>query len=155
MQSRHESYFFEIDSRKHFAVWQDITELVSTPPRRVAVLPLARAPHNPPQTTPPPFPPRSLSAGQVPEASAGSDPQAQTASCLAQIDALLARAGSSKSRILSATVYLTDMSSYAGMNAAWEAWMPAGCGPARATVGAVTLAKPEWLVEIQIVAAVE
>jgi enamine deaminase RidA (YjgF/YER057c/UK114 family) len=77
----------------------------------------------------------------------------QTESVLRQVDALLARVGSDKTRILSATVYLTSMEHYAGMNEAWAAWMPAGHAPARATVGNVTLARPEWCVEILITAA--
>ena len=78
---------------------------------------------------------------------------AQTRSVLAQVDALLARVGSDKSRLLSATVYLTSLEHYAAMNEAWAAWLPAGCAPARATVGNVALAKPEWVVEIVVVAA--
>ena len=94
-------------------------------------------------------------AGQVPADDAlAPDAAAQTRSVLAQVDALLARCGSDKSRLLSATVYLTSMEAYAGMNEAWAAWLPAGTAPARATVGNVTLAKKEWLVEIVVVAAV-
>ncbi len=90
-------------------------------------------------------------AGQVP--TVDGDAEAQTASVLAQVDALLARAGSDKTRVLSATIYLTTIDHYAGMNAAWEKWMPAGHAPARATVANVVLAKPNWGVEIQITAA--
>ena len=94
-------------------------------------------------------------AGQVPadDSLPGGAP-AQVASILAQIDALLARAGSSKARLLSATVYLTSFEHYAAMNEAWAAWLPQGCAPARATIGNVTLARPEWLCEISIIAAV-
>lgn len=93
-------------------------------------------------------------AGQVPDAEAADgDAATQTASVLAQVDALLARAGSDKTRLLSAQVYLTSMEHYAGMNAAWEAWLPAGHAPARATVGNVTLANPKWVVEIVVTAA--
>ena len=79
---------------------------------------------------------------------------AQMQSILAQVDAWLARAGSRKDRLLSATVYLTSFESYAEMNEAWVAWLPEGCAPARATVGNVTLANPKWLIEVSIIAAV-
>jgi enamine deaminase RidA (YjgF/YER057c/UK114 family) len=93
-------------------------------------------------------------AGQVPEATAATgDAAAQTREVLGLVDALLARAGSHKSRLLSATVYVRDMAAdYAGMNVAWEEWCPAGHAPARATVQAA-LARPEWRVEVVVVAA--
>ena len=91
-------------------------------------------------------------AGQV-----ASDPKAditgQTQQVLAQIDDLLFEAGSEKTKILSATIYLADMSDFAAMNAVWERWVVAGQTPARATVQA-KLAKPDYKVEIQVVAAV-
>ncbi len=90
-------------------------------------------------------------AGQVAVSGAG-DAQAQTVEVLAAIDALLARAGSDKTRILRAEIFLASMADFPGMNAAWEAWVPAGHTPARATVEA-TLAKPEWKVEIVVTAA--
>ena len=90
-------------------------------------------------------------AGQVAE-DPQQDARAQTQSVLAQIDRLLAEAGSSKERILMAHVFLADMADYAGMNAAWDAWVPAGQAPSRATVEA-RLAKPEWKVEIVVTAA--
>ncbi len=93
-------------------------------------------------------------AGQVP-APGVEGAKAQTASCLAQVDALLSRAGSDKTRILSAQVFLTSTDHFAGMNEAWEAWVPAGAAPTRATVCNVHLAKPEWHVEIVIVAATQ
>lgn len=80
------------------------------------------------------------------------DVEAQTREILAQIDALLAEAGTSKSKILSATIYLTDIASFGAMNRAWEAWVEPGNTPARATVEA-RLAAPEYLVEIQVIAA--
>ena len=90
-------------------------------------------------------------AGQVAE-----DPKAdingQTRSVLAQIDRLLAEAGTDKRSILSATIYLPDMADYAAMNAVWDAWVPQGDTPARATVQA-RLANPDYKVEIQLVAA--
>ena len=71
---------------------------------------------------------------------------------LAQIDKLLGEAGSDKTKILSATIYLPDMGDFAELNKAWEAWVPAGQCPARATVEA-SLAAPDYKVEIQVVAA--
>ncbi len=91
-------------------------------------------------------------AGQV-ASDASLDITGQTADVLAQIDALLARAGSDKTKILRAQIYIADVAEFAGMNAAWDAWVPAGHTPPRATVEA-KLAKPEWKVEIVITAAV-
>ncbi len=91
-------------------------------------------------------------AGQVPE-DASADITGQTAQVLAAIDKLLARAGTDKTRILRAQIFLADRADFAGMNAAWDAWVPAGHAPARATVIA-GLARPEWKVEIVVTAAV-
>jgi enamine deaminase RidA (YjgF/YER057c/UK114 family) len=90
-------------------------------------------------------------AGQVNKEPSG-DVHGQTKAILAQIDALLARCGSSKNRILSATIYLADIKRFADMNKAWDAWVPTGATPARATVEA-HLAGPDYLVEIAVVAA--
>jgi enamine deaminase RidA (YjgF/YER057c/UK114 family) len=90
-------------------------------------------------------------AGQVAENPA-ADITLQTRSVLAQIDRLLAEAGTDKRRVLSATIYLTDMQDYAAMNDVWDAWVPEGESPARATVQAA-LADPRYRVEIQLVAA--
>lgn len=90
-------------------------------------------------------------AGQVPSDGI-HDIKEQTANVLATIDRLLNEGGSSKQSILMATVYLADMADYAGMNEAWDAWVPAGNAPPRAAVEA-KLAKPEWRVEIVVVAA--
>lgn len=90
-------------------------------------------------------------AGQVPSDGI-HDIKEQTADVLATIDRLLNEGGSSKQSILMATVYLADMADYAGMNEAWDAWVPAGNAPPRAAVEA-KLAKPEWRVEIVVVAA--
>jgi enamine deaminase RidA (YjgF/YER057c/UK114 family) len=89
-------------------------------------------------------------AGQVGE---GASVAEQTKDILANVDALLARAGSDKTKLLTATIWLTDMSTFGEMNAAWEAWLPAGQGPARATVQS-SLAAPQYKVEIGIIAAV-
>ena len=90
-------------------------------------------------------------AGQVAE-DAKADIDGQTHSVLKQVDRLLDEAGTDKTRILSATIYLADMSDYAAMNAVWDAWVPQGETPARATVEA-RLANPAYRVEIQVVAA--
>ena len=91
-------------------------------------------------------------AGQVPE-DASADITGQTAQVLAAIDKLLARAGSDKSRILRAQIFLADRADFAGMNAAWDAWVSEGHAPPRATVIA-GLARAEWKVEIVVTAAV-
>ena len=90
-------------------------------------------------------------AGQV----SGDAPTAkgQTEQILKKIDGLLATAGSSKSKLLSATVYLANMATYDEMNAAWDAWVDPANTPARATVEA-RLAAPKYLVEIAAIAAV-
>ena len=77
----------------------------------------------------------------------------QTASVLAQIDGLLAEAGTDKSRLLTAQIWLTDIRNRDDMNAVWNAWVTPGGPPARACVEA-KLAYPEWLVEIMVTAAV-
>jgi enamine deaminase RidA (YjgF/YER057c/UK114 family) len=91
-------------------------------------------------------------AGQL-ASDASLDAQGQTANVLAQVDALLARAGTDKSRILMAQIFLADVADFAAMNAAWDAWVAGGNTPPRATVEA-KLAKPEWKVEIVVKAAV-
>ena len=77
----------------------------------------------------------------------------QTREVLAEIDRLLALAGSDKTRILRAQIWLADMATFGAMNAVWDAWVPAGHAPARAT-GEARLATPDYLVEI-IVTAVQ
>ncbi len=91
-------------------------------------------------------------AGQVPE-DATQDITGQTRQVLEAIDRLLAEAGTDKTRILRAQIFLANVADFPGMNAAWDAWVPAGHTPARATVEA-KLAKPEWKVEIVVTAAV-
>jgi enamine deaminase RidA (YjgF/YER057c/UK114 family) len=78
----------------------------------------------------------------------------QTREILAKIDALLAEAGTDKTRILSAQIWLKDMADAPKMNSAWEAWMPEGHAPARATVGA-PLASARHLVEIKVDASID
>jgi len=90
-------------------------------------------------------------AGQVAhDASAGM--QGQTEQILAGIDKLLESVGTSKSNLLSATIWITDMAEFDAMNAAWDAWVTPGWAPVRACVAA-QLARPEWKVEIMVVAA--
>jgi len=71
---------------------------------------------------------------------------------LAIIDGHLAKAGTDKSKLLSATIYLTDMDTFADMNAVWDGWVSPGNTPARATVQA-RLAAPRYNVEIMVTAA--
>lgn len=86
--------------------------------------------------------------------SATGDITAQTAETLSRIDALLAEAGSDRTRLLSATIYLRDMADFMGMNAVWESWLTSAdaLGPARATVQAA-LATESLRLEIVVVAA--
>lgn len=86
-------------------------------------------------------------SGMVPEN--GSDAETQTRDVLQQIDYWLKQAGSDKSRILEATIYLADLADYDAMNRAWDAWVSPERAPARACVEA-KLAKPEWKVEIKV-----
>ena len=76
----------------------------------------------------------------------------QTQQILADIDRLLALAGSDKTKILTANIWLSDIAPFAEMNAAWDAWVPAGHTPARATVES-KLAAPQYKVEIMVQAA--
>lgn len=90
-------------------------------------------------------------AGQVAD-DASHDIAGQTTQVLAAIDALLAQAGSERSKILRAQIFLVDLADFAAMNRVWEAWVVPGHTPARATVQAA-LARPEWKIEIVITAA--
>ncbi len=90
-------------------------------------------------------------AGQV-AADASQDITGQTQQVLASIDTLLARAGTDKSKLLMCQIFIKDLADFPAMNAAWEAWLPAGQAPPRATVKA-DLAKPLWLVEMVVTAA--
>lgn len=76
---------------------------------------------------------------------------AQTEAILAKIDALLAQNGTQKTRVLSATIYLADISTFSEMNEVWKKWVPVGAAPARTTVEA-KLVSPKCLVEITVVA---
>jgi enamine deaminase RidA (YjgF/YER057c/UK114 family) len=90
-------------------------------------------------------------AGEIAQ-NTGADAEAQTREILASIDKLLAEAGSDKTKILSALIFVSDMRLCPAMNKAWDAWVPAGNTPARATVEA-KLATPQHLVEIKVIAA--
>ncbi|WP_368411641.1 RidA family protein [Aliiglaciecola sp. 3_MG-2023] len=76
----------------------------------------------------------------------------QTTTMLEKVDELLQKAGSDKEHLLSATIYVKDMSYFAAMNAVWDAWVPEGHAPARACVAA-KMAREALLVEISVVAA--
>jgi enamine deaminase RidA (YjgF/YER057c/UK114 family) len=91
-------------------------------------------------------------AGIVAGAAAGKSVTEQAKDILSIIDGHLAKAGTDKTKILSATIYLTDIKTFADMNAAWDAWVSPGNTPARATVEA-KLAAPDYKVEIMVVAA--
>lgn len=89
--------------------------------------------------------------GQVAE-DRSADIGEQTRTMLDKVDALLEEAGSDRSKLLSATVYLNTMEDFAAMNAVWDAWVPEGHAPARACVQAA-MASPELKVEISVIAA--
>ncbi len=91
-------------------------------------------------------------AGQVP-ADQTSDIETQTAQVLDAVDRLLAMAGTDKSRILMAQIFLVDLADFPGMNKVWDAWVVPGHTPPRATVQA-NLARPGWRLEVVITAAV-
>jgi len=87
--------------------------------------------------------------GQVAE---GETIEVQTQDCLAKVDALLKRAGSTRENLLQVTIWLADMADFAAMNEIWNAWVPEGHAPARAC-GEVKLARDELKIEILAIAA--
>ena len=91
-------------------------------------------------------------AGIVANAAKGKSVTEQTRDILATIDKYLAQAGTDKTKILSANIYITDMAKFAEMNTVWDGWVSAGNTPARATIEA-KLAAPDYNVEIMVVAA--
>lgn len=91
-------------------------------------------------------------AGQVADDDR-ADVAGQTQQVLAAVDALLARAGSDKSRLLMCQIFLSDLGDFAAMNEVWEAWVAPGNAPPRATVQAA-LARPGWRIEVVVTAAV-
>jgi enamine deaminase RidA (YjgF/YER057c/UK114 family) len=95
---------------------------------------------------------RMYLSGMIPE-DTSLDITGQVKQALAEIDALLARGGSDKTKILSAVIWLSDITDFATMNAVWDAWVVPGRTPARATVQA-RLNDPNMKVEIMVVAAI-
>jgi enamine deaminase RidA (YjgF/YER057c/UK114 family) len=91
-------------------------------------------------------------AGVVAGKTAGESVTKQTQEILSIIDGHLAKAGSDKSKLLSATIYITDMKNFTEMNAVWDGWVSPGNTPARANVEA-KLAAPQYNVEIMVTAA--
>ena len=91
-------------------------------------------------------------AGTVADKAAGKSVGEQTKEILEIIDGVLAKAGVDKTQIVSANIWLTDIKTFAEMNAVWDAWVPQGHTPARATVEA-KLAAPQFNVEIACIAA--
>ena len=91
-------------------------------------------------------------AGVVARNNAGKSVTEQTKEILATIDGYLAKAGTDKSKLLSANIWITDMSTFNEMNAVWDGWVSPGNTPARATVEA-KLAAPGYKVEIMVTAA--
>lgn len=89
--------------------------------------------------------------GQTSSGNDVADIGGQTRETLSRVDQLLAEAGASRDRILSATVYLRSIGDFDAMNAEWEAWVPKGSPPARTTVEA-KLASEHLLVEVTVVA---
>lgn len=92
-------------------------------------------------------------AGQVAQSAPGKSVTAQTEAIVAQIDGLLAKAGTSKSNLLSATIWICSMDDFAEMNAVWDSWVDTDNPPARACVESPRLATPDFTVEIMVVAA--
>ena len=92
-------------------------------------------------------------AGQVADEAAGKGVAEQTRDILSTIDALLAQAKTDKTRILSATIWLTSMSTFGEMNKVWDQWVAPGSTPARATVESAKLAGAQYKIEISMIAA--
>jgi enamine deaminase RidA (YjgF/YER057c/UK114 family) len=92
-------------------------------------------------------------AGQVSQNAKGKSVTEQTKDIVAAIDGLLKEAGTSKAKLLTAQIWLTDMKTFADMNAVWDGWVVEGSTPARATVQSPALAAPGYDVEIMVTAA--
>ncbi len=91
-------------------------------------------------------------AGQV--GNPGDSVADQTRTCLAEVDRILAAAGTDKTRILSTQIWLADIKDFAEMNAVWDQWVPQGHTPARAT-GEAKLATPDYKVEVIVTVALK
>ncbi|KEA52955.1 MULTISPECIES: RidA family protein [Mangrovibacter] len=83
----------------------------------------------------------------------GTDAQQQVENCLEQIEAMLQERGGDKTRLIDVTVFLADKNDFAALNRAWDAWVVHGKAPVRTTVQAL-LMKPDWKVEIKVIAAI-
>lgn len=92
-------------------------------------------------------------SGQVALDAGGESVTAQTKNILDRIDALLEKAGTNKSKLLSASIWLSDIDTFGEFNAVWDAWVDTSASPARATVES-KLAAPQFTVEIAVIAAV-
>jgi enamine deaminase RidA (YjgF/YER057c/UK114 family) len=92
-------------------------------------------------------------AGQVADNAHGTSVAAQTQEILASIDRLLSQAGTDKKHLLNATIWLTDMATFAEMNKVWESWVVPASTPARATVLSPRLAGADYKIEIAVIAA--
>ncbi|PXA86922.1 hypothetical protein DMC47_33700 [Nostoc sp. 3335mG] len=92
--------------------------------------------------------------GQVAEDHPGASVTEQTREVLQRIDALLAEAGSDKTRILNAYLYVADIARFPEVNAVWDKWVAKGNEPARTTIEA-TLTAPEFAIEIGVIAAAD
>jgi enamine deaminase RidA (YjgF/YER057c/UK114 family) len=92
-------------------------------------------------------------AGQVAQNAPGASVADQTKDILANLDALLAEAGTDKSKLLTATIWLNSMDDFAEMNGVWDGWVAAGSTPCRACVESPKLASPKYTVEIMAIAA--
>ncbi len=92
-------------------------------------------------------------AGQVAQNAKGESVTAQTQDILKAIDGLLKEAGTDKSQLLTATIWLADIADFAEMNSVWDAWVSKGNAPTRACVES-KLASPDFTVEIAVSAAV-
>ena len=91
-------------------------------------------------------------AGIVADSPKGKSVAERTKNILSQIDGFLALAGTDKTKLLFANIWITDMANFAEMNSVWDSWVSPGNTPARATVEA-KLASPDYKVEIMVVAA--
>jgi enamine deaminase RidA (YjgF/YER057c/UK114 family) len=91
-------------------------------------------------------------AGQVATKTAGGSVTEQTGEILSQIDALLAEAGTDKSKLLQASIFIVDLATFPEMNAVWDGWVSPGNTPCRTTIEA-KLASPNYAIEIAVIAA--
>ncbi|MBF5096088.1 RidA family protein [Azospirillum sp. INR13] len=91
-------------------------------------------------------------AGVVALRAPGASVAEQTTDILGRIDELLAAAGTDRTKLLTATIWLADIAGFSEMNGVWDAWVAPGNTPVRACVEA-KLAAPQFTVEIQVTAA--